>query len=86
MLKHCAHSQVCCTWADVEFEVLSDGADGGEVGGIIEMFLQRLGRNLTEFIFHGFSNAHRVHGDTCVRAQKHAFNVSVKGESIRPLD
>lgn len=58
------------TGAHVEFEVLRDGADGGEVGGVVEVFLHRLRCDLTKFVLHSFSNTHGVHGDSCVHAQQ----------------
>lgn len=55
------------TRAHVELQVLRDGADGAEVGAVVEMLLHRIGRNLPKFIFHSFADAHGVHGDTCTR-------------------
>lgn len=74
-----------CTWAHVEFEVLGDGADGSEVGGVIEMFLHRLRGDFTEFILHSFSNTHCVHGDTCTQGRKHhtlTFNVNINLQEL----
>ena len=66
--QHAASSVDDCTWTDVQLEVLSDGADGREVGGVIEMFLRGFGRDLTKLLLYSFSHAHSVHGDACVRA------------------
>ena len=35
--QHAASSVEDCTWTDIQLEVLSDGADGREVGGVIEI-------------------------------------------------
>lgn len=67
-LAHCGPAEHT-TWTDIEFEVLSDGADGGEVSGVVEMFLHRLRCNLTKLIFHSFPHADCIHGDACARAQ-----------------
>lgn len=75
-----------CTWAHVEFEVLSDGADGSEVGGVIEMFLHRLRSDFTEFILHSFSNTDCVHGDACTQGQNHhnlTFNVNINLQELK---
>lgn len=52
------------TWAHVELEVLGNGADGGEVGGVVEMFFHRLRCDFTQLVLYSFSNTHSVHGDT----------------------
>ena len=68
--QHAASSVEDCTWTHVQLEVLSDGADGREVAGVIEMFLHGFGRDFTKLILDSFSHAHSVHGDACVRAHK----------------
>lgn len=54
-----------CTWADVKFEVLCNGADGAEVRGVVEMFVHGFRSDLPELVFHGLPHAYSVHGDPC---------------------
>lgn len=72
---------VGCTWTHVEFEVLCDGADGAEVSGVVEVFLQWLRCDLTQLFLHSFSDAHGVHGDPCAHTHTHLAHTKGVQES-----